>query len=420
MSQTVIINGVTYSQPDQGTNPPWGDVQAAVIVALAASVMSGRSIDAASNTIRNIGNTEIKSAAGISVNKLAALTPSTAIVTDSSGFLLSSAATATEVGYLSGVTSAIQTQIGLKLTNPLTTTGDLVTLSGGVPTRVGIGSTNQVLTVVGGLPAWVAPSVGGDVKGPTTSTDTSIAVFDGTNNKTIKGTGVLIGSGNVMTLPAAVNFKRTATAISYASAAETIIAVTSTAAARTITLSNTDKISGRVITVVDESGGASVNAITITPQSGTISGMASLTINVSYGWLSVESDGSNWFLIGGNGMSNSVFKKIAASAGTNGTNVKASPGTVYAIICSSFGLNTGGFLKLYNSAGTPSVGTDVPLLTVPSAAGTASANNGAPTCISFPNGITFSTGIAIATTNLMTDGDSTNLSNPMAITIVYA
>jgi len=46
------------------------------------------------------------------------------------------------------------------MTNPMTTTGDMVySSSGSTPARLGIGSTNQVLTVAGGIPSWAtAPS----------------------------------------------------------------------------------------------------------------------------------------------------------------------------------------------------------------------------------------------------------------------
>jgi hypothetical protein len=39
LSQTVVINGVSYSQPTQGTAQPWGDVQAEIIVALVNSCL---------------------------------------------------------------------------------------------------------------------------------------------------------------------------------------------------------------------------------------------------------------------------------------------------------------------------------------------------------------------------------------------
>ena len=98
---------------------------------------------------------------------------------------------ATELGYLDGVTSAIQTQIDTKapsstavtltgtqtltnktLTNPViasvvnntltSTTGDMIyASSANTPARLGIGSSAQVLTVASGVPSWATPAAGG-------------------------------------------------------------------------------------------------------------------------------------------------------------------------------------------------------------------------------------------------------------------
>jgi len=47
------------------------------------------------------------------------------------------------------------------MTNPMTTTGDIIySSSGSTPARLGIGSTGNVLTVSGGVPAWAAASSG--------------------------------------------------------------------------------------------------------------------------------------------------------------------------------------------------------------------------------------------------------------------
>lgn len=76
--------------------------------------LTNKIIDATTNTITNIANAQIKSAAAIAVNKLAAVTANKALVSDASGFITSSATTDTELGYVGGVTSAIQTQLGNK------------------------------------------------------------------------------------------------------------------------------------------------------------------------------------------------------------------------------------------------------------------------------------------------------------------
>ena len=69
-----------------------------------------------------------------------------------------------ELGYLDGVTSAIQTQVDAKTAkSTLTTTGDIYYASAAnTPARLGIGSTDQVLKVTGGVPVWATPAAGGD------------------------------------------------------------------------------------------------------------------------------------------------------------------------------------------------------------------------------------------------------------------
>ena len=81
-----------------------------------AQTLTNKSIDGDDNTITDLANASIKAAAAIAVNKLAALTASRATATDGSGFLVSATTTATELGYVNGVTSAIQTQLAGKQT----------------------------------------------------------------------------------------------------------------------------------------------------------------------------------------------------------------------------------------------------------------------------------------------------------------
>lgn len=64
-------------------------------------------------TIANsaITNAKVSATAAIALSKLATVTASRALVSDSGGLVTVSAVTATELGYVSGVTSAIQTQL---------------------------------------------------------------------------------------------------------------------------------------------------------------------------------------------------------------------------------------------------------------------------------------------------------------------
>jgi hypothetical protein len=99
-----------------------------------------------------------------------------------------STVSATELGYLDGVTSAIQTQLDAKTAkSTLTTTGDIYyASSANTPARLAIGSTSDVLTVVAGVPGWAAPAGGGKVlqvvQGTTTTNaSNSTTTFADTN-----------------------------------------------------------------------------------------------------------------------------------------------------------------------------------------------------------------------------------------------
>jgi hypothetical protein len=130
--------------------------------------------------------------------------------------------------------------------------------------------------------------------------NTALANANALNVVTSTGTG-----GNLGTLKAEVAFSRFATAVSYTILLTDVgfgwvIAVTSTAAARTITLPLANTVpSGWQITVKDESGGALTNNITIARSgSDTIDGATSNVIALNYGSRTLYSDGvSKWFII---------------------------------------------------------------------------------------------------------------------------
>jgi hypothetical protein len=92
---------------------------------------------------------------------------------------------------------------------------------------------------------------------------------------------------------------------------------------------------------------------------------------------------------------------INSAATTNATSTKASAGTVWSITATNSNA-AARFLKLYNKASAPTVGTDVPVQTY------AIPANGAPLLVSgSATGNRFSTGIALAITAAITDADTT-------------
>lgn len=91
---------------------------------------------------------------------------------------------------------------------------------------------------------------------------------------------------------------------------------------------------------------------------------------------------------------------VNSAATTNATSVKTSAAVLYSITVSNTGA-AAAFLKLYNKASAPTVGTDVPVLTIPIPA--SSVQN-----IDFgTTGHRFTTGLAFAITNLAADSDAT-------------
>ena len=104
---------------------------------------------------------------------------------------------------------------------------------------------------------------------------------------------------------------------------------------------------------------------------------------------------------------------LNSAATTNAVAVKASAGTVYAVAVTNTSAAVK-YLKIYNKATAPTVGTDVPLITIPIAP-TAIAN------ITWADkGLRFATGIGIATTTGIAYTDTTAVAaNDLQITISY-
>lgn len=102
--------------------------------------------------------------------------------------------------------------------------------------------------------------------------------------------------------------------------------------------------------------------------------------------LPTDAYGRPYVAVAGDGRVTSTSRIVSAAADTNATSAKATPGTLYSVK----GYNAAAaarYLKFYDKASAPTVGTDTPVLTIYLPATTAFV-------LDWPAGRYFATGIA--------------------------
>lgn len=150
------------------------------------------------------------------------------------------------------VSDSLVNTINAKLTDPMSTNGDLITRAAGVPTRLGIGTTGQILRVVGGTPAWSDQNVN-------------------LSTQTVSSNITLSDSNKVYFV--------------------------NTSSARSLQLPT--PVAGLNFIIKDITGSANTNNITLVRNSSEqIEGVsASKVLQTNWGSWRVISDGTNWYLI---------------------------------------------------------------------------------------------------------------------------
>lgn len=151
-------------------------------------------------------NADVSASAAIALSKLAALTASRAVITDVSGVLSAATTTATEIGYVNGVTSAIQTQIDGKQASD----ADLTAIAGLSPSnddviqrKAGAWTNRTPTQLTADLIAFTGDSGSGGVKGlvPAPSAGDAAASkylkADGTWATVSAGGGITIGTTTI-------------------------------------------------------------------------------------------------------------------------------------------------------------------------------------------------------------------------------
>lgn len=259
---------IAYSKLNLATSIVNADVNASAAIAYSKL-----------NLANSIVNADVASGAAVAVNKLAAVTASRALVSDGSGFISPATTTSTEIGYVNGVTSAIQTQLDAKQArSTLTNKGDLyVATASATVARQGVGTDGQFLKA-----------------------------DSGTTN------GIVWASA----VSTAATVSKTGTYT--AAAGDDVILCNSSGGTFAINLPTAVGISGKMYTV--KKTDSSVIAVTIEPDgTETIDGVTNTTINTQGETLRFISDGANWQILERHIPSNWISFTPTSSFVTNAT-----------------------------------------------------------------------------------------------------
>jgi hypothetical protein len=187
----------------------------------------------------------------------------------------------TAIPIANGGTNAVTAASAFNNLNPMTTTGDLIyEASSNVAARLAIGTTGQILTVTGGIPTWAAPATNGTVTSVALTVPAFLTVSgspittSGTFAVSLSGTALPISSGGTSATTAASAFNN----LNPMTTTGDLIYESATSVASRLAIGTT----GQVLTVV---GGiptwSTSSAITALTGDGTTTGPGSVAFTLA-------------------------------------------------------------------------------------------------------------------------------------------
>ena len=237
------------------------------------------------NSATALNNSRIIVSTAGAIVENAAITASRALASSASGIPEASATTATELGYVSGVSSAIQTQINSK--EPTITT--LTIAKGGTNSGTALNNSRIMVSTAGTIAENAAitasRALASSASGiPEASATTAVEL------------GYVSGvTSAIQTQLAAKPFASIVAVSTNVTLTNYAIHLVNTAAARALTLPAVVNLA--TVCVKDSTGGAAAFNITVTPASGTVDGAASYLIDADFMSATFVSNGTNWFVI---------------------------------------------------------------------------------------------------------------------------
>ncbi len=119
-----VITGLgTVTEVDAGTGLTGGPITTTGSLALGIPVTVAHG---GTNSTTALSNNRVVQSSGGKIVEAAAITASRALISDANGIPVAATTTATEIGYVNGVTSAIQTQLGTKAAGAASSTDNAI------------------------------------------------------------------------------------------------------------------------------------------------------------------------------------------------------------------------------------------------------------------------------------------------------